>query len=191
MRRIGSKAEDERKEKIKRRIVGISLLSIMVLSVFGIMISSIGVNKNNPGQITYKGTIFLNQQERWFFSKSNIEFTIMNSPENLTEIPMENMNPIDYYSGKPLYLSSTDKSLESEVYYNLQSIASRIQSGCLNNTKCDGDFPIKTCEDNFIIIEESNETSITQDLNCVFLKAPKQNIQKALDSFFLKIIGIN
>ena len=131
MRRIGSREQDEKKEKVKRRIVGISLLSIMVLSVFGIMIESIGFNKNNPDQITYKGTIFLKQQERWFFSKNQADFSIVNSPENLTDIPMENINPIDYYSGKPLYVSSTDKSLESEAYYNLQSIASRMQPGCL------------------------------------------------------------
>ena len=191
MRRIGSKAEDERKEKIKRRIIGISLLSIMVLSVFGIMIDSIGFNKTNPDQISYRGTTFLKQQERWFFSKDQVSFAIMNSPENLTDIPMENMNLLAYYSGSPLYINLINNSLESEIYYNLQTVASRIQYGCLNSTTCNGDFPIKTCEDNFIIIEESNETSITQEQSCVFIKAPEQDLQKVLDSFFLKIIGIN
>jgi len=191
MRRIGSKAEDERREKIKRRIIGISLLSIMVLSVFGIMIDSIGINTSNPDQIIYKGTTFLKQQERWFFSKDQVSFSIINSPENLTDIPIENMNLLAYYSGSPLYINLINSSLESEIYYNLQTIASRIQYGCLNSTKCNGDFPIKTCEDNFIILEESNETSITQEKSCVFIKAPQQDLQKALDSFFLKIIGIN
>ena len=191
MRRLGSKEGDERKEKNKRRIIGISLLLIMVISVFGIMIESIGFNKTNPDQITYKGTIFLKQQERWFFGQKQTEFSILNSPENLTDIPMENMNLRGYYTGSPLYINSVDKSLESEIYYNLQGVATRIQFGCLNNTFCEGDFPIKTCEDNFIIVEESNETSITQEQNCAFIRAPKQELPKALDSFFLKIIGIN
>jgi len=163
----------------------------MVLSVFGIMIESIGFNKNSPNKIEYRGVTFLKQQERWFFTKDNKEFTIINSPENLTDILMENMSPLESYSGKPLYISSTDKSLESEIYYNLQNIASRIQPGCLKNIKCEGDFPIKTCEDNFIIIEENNETSIIQEQNCVFIRAPKQNMQKTLDLFFLKITRVN
>jgi len=191
MRRIISKEESERKDRRNRRIVGISLLSIMVLSVFGIVVDSIGKSNNNTNQITYRGTSFFNQQNRWFFSKNGANFSIVNSPENLTEISMENINPVESYFDKPLYISSGDKSIESEVYSNLGKIAYRIQPGCLNETECEGDFPIKTCEDNFIIFEESNETSIKQEQNCVFIRAQKQDMQKAADSFFLKIAGIS
>jgi hypothetical protein len=191
MRKIISKEETKRKEKIKNRIIGISLLSIMVLSVFGIVVDSIGKTDNSANQLTYRGTDFFNQQERWFFTKGGIDYSIVNSPENLTEISMENISLIASYSGKPLYISSFDKSLESEIYYNFNKITYRIQYGCLNESKCDGDFPVKTCNDNFIILEEDNETSITQEQNCVFIKSTKEEIQKAVDAFFLKITGIN
>lgn len=191
MRRIISKQESEKKEKAKRWIISILLLSIMVLSVFGIIVDSIGFSKNTSGEIKYNGITFTYQQERWFFTKDNQNFVIANSPENLTEINAENLNSIGAYYGKPLYLSLEDKSLESEISYNLYNIVNRMQYGCLNEEKCSGDYPVKTCEENFIILEEADETSITQEQNCVFIKAPKQEMQKALDYFFLKITGIN
>ena len=116
MRRIVSKEESERIDGRKRRIVGVVLLSIMVLSVFGIVVDSIGKNTTNPGKVTYKGVNFFYQQERWFFSKNGMNLTIMNSPENLTEIIAENLSIIESYFGKPLYISSVDKSVESEIY---------------------------------------------------------------------------
>jgi hypothetical protein len=191
MRKIVSKEETKRKEKIKNRIIGISLLAIMVLSVFGIVVDSIGKNEDESGKITYHGVDFFNQQERWIFIKDNVEYYIVNSPENLTEISIENVSSIESYYGKPLYLNSFDKSLESEISYNFNKIAYRMQYGCLNDTECDGDYPIKTCEDKMIIIEKSNETSVTQEENCVFIKAPEQEIQRVLDAFFLKVTGIN
>jgi hypothetical protein len=191
MRKIVSKEETKRKEKRKNRIIGISLLAIMVLSVFGIVVDSIGKTNEGSAKITYRGVDFFNQQERWFFVKNGVEYSITNSPENVTNISMNALNPIESYSGKPSYIYSLNKSLESEIYSNLRKISYRVQPGCLNETKCEGDFPIKTCEDNFIVLEESNETSITQEQNCVFIRATEQEMRKAIDAFFLKIIGIN
>lgn len=191
MRKIVSKEETKIKEKRKNRIIGISLLAIMVLSVFGIVVDSIGKTNDESTKITYHGTEFFNQQERWIFIKDNVEYYILNSPENFSKVLIENVSLIESYYGEPLYIHSFDKSLDSEIYYNFNKIAYRMQYGCLNETKCDGDFPIKTCDDNFIVLEESNETSIVQKQNCVFIKATEQEMQKAIDAFFLKIIGIN
>ncbi len=192
MRKITSAEESRKKEKSKRILLSIFLLSILVLSVFGIVIDSIGkTGSTNSGKVSYRGTDFVFQQERWFFSKNGIDFSILNSPENLTEISSEDLNLIETYSGKPLYVYSEDKSLEAEIYFNFDKIASRIQPGCINGTVCTGDFPLKTCENDFILMIESNETRIEQEQNCVFIRAPEKDMQKALDYFFLKITGIN
>jgi hypothetical protein len=193
MRKIISGEDARRKEKRNRIVVSILLLSIMVLSVFGIIIDSIGNKKEDSNKLIYKGVEFLKGQERWFFSKGGANFSILNSPENVTDISIpENINLLTSYFQIPLYVSSNDNSLEAEIYYNFENIANRIQPGCLNGTFCEGDFPTKTCEDNFILILESNETSITQEQNCVIIKAKgTQEMQRALDAFFLKITGVN
>ncbi|MFH1591772.1 MAG: hypothetical protein ABIB47_00180 [Candidatus Woesearchaeota archaeon] len=194
MRKIVSKGKSEKKEKRNRKIIGIALLSIMVLSVFGfVALDFLSKTGTNPDKITYKGIDFIRQQERWFFSQNGIEFSILNSPENLTDIFVpENLASFSSYSQMPLYIYSKDKSLEAKIYFNFNSVASRIQQGCLNGTDCNGDFPIKTCEDKFILILESNETSIVQEQNCVFISAPEtKEMQMALDAFFLKITGVN
>lgn len=193
MRRIISKGEEEKKEKRKRRIIGISLLLIMVISVFGIIVDSIGVSKNTSGKITYKGTDFFIQQDRWFFVQNGVEFSILNSPEELVNITIPgDVATISSYSQLPLYIYSQDKSLESEITYNLNKFSNRIQQGCLNDTFCNGDYPIKTCEDKFILLLEGNETSVVQNQSCVFITAPEtKEMQRLLDAFFLKITGIN
>jgi len=191
MRKIISKEETERKEKRSRRIIGIFLLSIMMLSVFGIVGDSIGQKSNTQAKLNYNGINFFNQQTRWIFSKNNFNFSIINSPEDLKNITIGIINPLGNYFGKPLYIYSDDKAVEYELYSNMQSVAFRIQPACLNATKCAGDYPIKTCENNFIIIEKSNETGVTQDQNCLFIRGQEKELQLLTDAFLLKMLEIN
>src|SRR4030042_1898950 len=114
MRKIVLKGESTRKEKFNRWIISIALLSIMVLSVFGIVMESLGKSEGSSSELEYKGVTFLNQNERWYFNKGGIDFTILNSPENLTNITISgSLNPLANYSQMPLYVYSEDKSLES------------------------------------------------------------------------------
>lgn len=191
MRKIVSKDSAERKEKAKRWTISILLLSIMVLSVFGIVVDSMGKTGSNSNQVEYNGATFNYRGERWFFSVDGKEFVISNPPGNLTEVPAEKLNPLEAYANKPLYISLEDRALESQIYYNFYKSATRIQPACLDEKNCSGDFPIKTCEDNFIILKEGNETGITQKDNCVFIEAPEKEMQNAVDVFILNIAGIN
>lgn len=192
MRKIISKAEEKKKERKGRIIISVLLLSIMVLSVFGIIVDSIGKSEETSGNIIYNGIEFFSNQERLFFQIKGVDYTVLNSPNNLTNISIPNdLNAIEHYSDAPLYVYSKDRNLESQIYYNLNNFASRIQPGCVENEECYGDFPIKTCENNFILVLQGEEINITQEGNCVFIRSPKEEMQRVLDAFFLRITGVN
>jgi len=53
---------------------------------------------------------------------------------------------------------------ESEIRANLFPFTDSIENACLE--ECNEKFPIKTCQDNFIIIREGSK-GIIQENNCV------------------------
>ncbi|MEK6844951.1 MAG: hypothetical protein AABX44_01720, partial [Nanoarchaeota archaeon] len=187
-RKILSKLEQEKKRKRNSRIIGVILMIVMFGSVFGIVVSSFGQNSSGNNKIEYNGYKFFNENGLWKVSAGEINFIFKYSPTQTKNITT-NLKKINNYYNKPLYVSSEDLESEIEVYKNLQQIASRIQPACFNNETCEGDFPIKTCSDNFIIIVNGTE-EITQVENCVYIKGEKQELSKLTDSFLYNIVDI-
>jgi hypothetical protein len=73
---------------------------------------------------------------------------------------------------------------------NLNQVVQRMQPACLDAENCEGDIPVKDCNSTFIIIRESNTTSIEQNASCVFISAPKDQLVATTDEFLFKILGI-
>jgi len=119
----------------------------------------------------------------------------------------DNLQTIDNYLQKPLYIysenSDSDIEVENNLFY-LSKITERIQKACLdyssiNQSKEDNcinenpDYPIKTCQDNFIIIEKSQDNSsgsLEQVENCLFIKSPSKDLVKATDEALFRIFGV-
>ena len=187
MRKIISKSEQEKKRKRNLMVIGIILIFVMFGSVFGVVIGSLGQGNSNK-KMEYNGYEFFNENGLWKVSIGDADFIFKHYPtetKNITNV-LKNVN--NYYD-KPLYVYSENLESEIEVYTNLQQIAARIQPACFSKEKCDGDFPIKTCSDNFIIISEGEE-EITQDENCVYIKGEKQKLLELTDSFLYNIFGV-
>ena len=197
MRKIISKSEQEKKRKRSSLIIGLILIIVMFGSVFGIVVGSFGENFSKKNKAEYNGYKFSNENNFWRTSIGELEFVFQYFPSQTRNItsPLKNIN--NYYN-KPLYVSSEDVNSEIEIYRNLQQIASRIQPACFNKENCTGDFPLKTCADNFIIISEGTEEGstesslgeITQVENCVYIKGEKQDLLELTDSFLYNILGI-
>lgn len=185
MRRIISK---ENSEKRKRTIVGLVLVFIMFGSVFGIIINSFG-QQNNTQKINYNGVEFINQNELWFASINEIDFVFKYNPNQVEKINSI-INPIGNYYNKPLYISSENQDAEIEIYRNLGQIVQRIQPACFDKEACEENFPIKTCEDNLIIIRESDFVGISQEENCVFISGAQENLTKLTDEFLFKVLDV-
>ncbi len=190
MRKIISKYEEDKKRKRRGIIVGIILIGIMIFSTLGY--SFLGGEKNDSKKLNYNGFEFEEQNGFWATNIENILFIFKYNPMQIEEINSSLKNVNNYYN-KPLYIYSEDEGAELEIYRNLfyeNKIVQRMQSACLEGNICDEDLPIKSCEDNFIIITENNISKINQEGNCVFIEGKKENLTKITDEFLFKIIGI-
>jgi len=191
MRRIGSKRKEEKKQKRNQLFVGVVLALILFLSIFGY---SFGGKDAESNKIIYNGYEFVEKDGFWFTEIDGLEFSFRYNP-NETEKIDSDLNPLSNYYGLPLYIFSEDIESESEIYRNLlyqNLIIQRMQLACLGGEECeDEELPVKTCEDNFIIIRESNITEVVQEDNCVFIYGKMENLTRITDGFLLKIIGIS
>jgi len=196
MRKIASKQDKEKRARRNQFIVGGVLIFIMFGSVFGIIVNSFGEKEGVIEGVTYNGFEFVNQNGFWISTIGNFQFVFSNNPEEMEFNESVNIssdiNPLNYYSGKPLYVSSEDGDAKWEIYRNLHpdsnQIVQRMQDACFE--ECGEDLPIKTCEDNFIIIKESNESRVIQKNNCVFIDGKRENLIKLVDKYLFKVLGI-
>ena len=162
---------------------------ILFGSIFGYAFGRGGSDEKN-NVIMYKGYEFVEENGFWFTEIGNFEFSFRYNPNETEQIDSD-LNSLDSYSGKPLYISSEDIESSSEIYRNLEPIIERMQLACLYGEECTNDeLAVKTCEDNFIIIKEADTTNVSQENNCVFISGKAEELTKITDGFLLKIIGI-
>lgn len=188
MRKLTSKHKQERNKKLKQFAIGGVLIFVMLFSIVGYSF------QRNPSEstkkINYNGFEFTNQNDFWVLQLQNLNFIFKFNPLQTEEIPASELNTLQDYSGKPLYIYSENQNAELEIYRNLNQIALRIRKAYLQGEEGDQDIPVKTCEDNFIILKETNSTQIIQNQSCVFIQGPKEELTKITDEFLFKIIGI-
>lgn len=188
MRKIVSKEKEEKKRKKNQLIIGGILVAIMILSTVGYAFN----RENNSGakEITYKGVKFSQQNDYWVATIGGAPFAFRYNPQETEEINGLVTIGINDYSGKPLYISSDNFDAEIELYKNLDSIILRRQYACLEGQTCGQGFPVKTCQDNFIVVKEAENSSISQRGNCVFIEGKKEDSIKLIDKFLYKTLGI-
>lgn len=188
MRRIQSKKSLERKQKKNQLIIGIILIVVMFGSVFGIIVNSFN-SEENSNILEYNGLKFVNSNGIWVLNLGNIEFLFKYNPEEVEKVDSE-LDALSSYSGEVLYIDSKNYEAKLEVYRNFNSIAERIQLACIEETDCEENLPIKTCDDRLIIIKEGEFANVLQEDKCVFINAPAENLTKTVDSFLFNILDI-
>jgi len=189
MRRIISKKIENKKQRRNQLIIGGILILIMVLSIVGYSFNN---QQNKEEKIIYNNIEFMKEENFWYANIGDFQFSFRYNPEETGENNYQ-LNKLNVYSGDPLYLYAENSEAGIEIYRNLfyyNQISQRIQYACIEGEKCEGDYPMKNCEDNFIIIKESDDEEIIQDNNCVFIKGKNENLIKLTDSFLYKIIGV-
>lgn len=200
MRKITSKYKQNKKRRTNQFIVGGVLIFIMLFSTLGY--SFMSKEDENTKKINYNGFEFIEQNGLWFTNIGDLNFVFKYNPKQIEAVDPE-LKYLDNYYGKPLYIYSEDNEAEIEIYSNFNQIIQRMQYACLdeeeyflnnktliNELNCDEDWPTKTCEDNFIIIRENNNSNIIQEENCVFIDGSGENLTRLTDGFLFKILGI-
>lgn len=193
MRKIISKHEEARKKKRNQLIVGGVLIFIMLFSVLGYSFRR--GEGSSIKKINYNGFEFTEQDNFWILNIEEFNFVFKNNPQQVEKIKGELKYLTNYYE-KPLYIYSEDNNAKLEIYRNLlyqNQIVQRIQPACLETDnkleECEN-LPVKNCENNFIVIKESNESKIIQNESCVFIQGKEENLTEITDEFLFKILGI-
>jgi len=186
MKPIITKEDIERKEKRNKIVIGIILILLMGLSTAGYAFYD-NAGRTSP-KVVYNNIKFvLNDDGYWHFTIQGKEFLTRYNAQETQNISASLTKTLSDYSGKPLYFdANSDRSFSSEIVMTLQDYASRIQYACLGN--CEGDFPIKNCStDNVIIITSKNQSKIWQNQNCVYIEG--EGLKEA-DAFLFKLLGV-
>jgi hypothetical protein len=189
MKKLISKEEKERLRKRNQVVVGVILVFLMVASTLGYAIQgNLGNNQDNqnPSELNYNGFKFSYVNGFWVLGN----FVFKNSPKDIQDINGSELKDAQNYQGKPAYIQSEDQEAEIEATLNLRQIAERVQNACIESAGCPPDFPIKTCNDNFIIIKESEIERISQVDNCVYIEGKKENLIMLTDGFLFKVLGV-
>jgi len=189
MRKILTRQEVQKKKNRNQIVIGGILIALMVLSTAGYAIFN--TEKSSSGQETYEyGDItFYKQNNFWVLKASGQDFYFNYLPEDAMDVNLEGNFSLSDYSGKPLYYFNSDDSL-FKIVNNLGSFTSRTpQQACMEGFECSGDFPLKNCaNDNIILFNESERDSVVKNGSCVYISG---NISKSGDAFLYRVFGIN
>ncbi len=191
MKKLISEQEKKKKEKRNHTIVGIVLVGLMVISTIGFALQTSPQNDNfdseNSRKFSYNGFEFVYSNGFWIVGNFAFRYT----PSEVSDLG-ENLRDATYYQGIPLYLYSENADAEYEIKMNLRQVAERVQSACPEGIgfECDINAPLKTCEDNFIIIQNSTISEIRQEENCVYIKGADEELIKLADEFLFKVLKI-
>ncbi len=193
MRKIITKEEIEKKETRNKTIVGVVLVLIMITSTLAYSFFS-GDPEVKREKINYNGIEFIEQENGlWKFELQGTEFNTQYTPQetqNITSIIFR--GPGDY-RGKTLFFIGEGPGRREIEVNMIGKMVPRAQDGCIieYEEECKDNTPIKECSsDNLVIIEESNETKLIQDENCIFIKSPYQEQARVADAFLFKVLGI-
>jgi hypothetical protein len=196
MRRILSKEEEQKKGRKNQFLIGGVMILVMIASTVGYAFSRENTGTvSNSDKLIYNGFEFSRQTSGfWELTKGDYQFLFKYNP-NETVKATSSLNLLASYSGKPLYVDSDNAEAVAEIYRNLfyqNRIVERFQEACLKGENCSNqDNPVKTCEDNLIVIKTGNQTgTIKQQQNCVFITGNSENLTSLSDSFLYKIIGV-
>lgn len=189
MRKIVSRREDAKKKRRNQLIVGIVLVFIMLFSVLGYAFQP-NTGPGSSDTVIYNGYEFENQNGLWVLNLGGFSFVFRYNPEQVERIDGD-VKTLENYYQKPLYISSENQETETEVYANFRQVALRTQPACIVNETCiDEELPLKTCEDNLIVIQEADTNEIYQEENCVFIRGSREDIIMVVDEFLFKALGI-
>ena len=119
MKRLVSKSQNKKKEQRNQLLLGIFLVFLMLVGIFGYGIGNLG--KSSSEKIEYGGYEFILENGIWKLVLPNINLYFTYNPEETENLSIDfslSKNLNDYYEEK-LYISSDNSESFIEIYRNL------------------------------------------------------------------------
>lgn len=186
MRKIETKEQIDKRNRRNQIIVGVVLIGLLVISTLGYSLMSKD-DDSNSGVIEDKGMRFTFYNDFYQLNVDNQLFYFENLPSEVDYLTKNlSLSLQDYYS-QPLYIVNPNLQASS-VLSNIERYVLRYQEACLMNSSCNKDLPIKNCNENVLIFEDSVEKEILQEDGCVYIRG---NSSEVSDAFVYKVLGIN
>jgi hypothetical protein len=201
IRKIMTAEEKEKRDTKMKRLIGIILGLIMLLSSLGYAFMSFEREDSTASSVKYNGINFAKtSQGTWTFNLGDKSYETIYTPVDVANIAVTIGKNLGNYYNLPLYFginSASDISSNGdyEIAKNLDGIIVKSQFACLNeNCTWTNDYPLKNCNsDNIIIFKQSltNISKVTENNKCVIIEYNLGEDQKAADAFIFKLLGIN
>jgi len=193
IKRIETKKDQIKKEKRLQLILAAILILVLFGSVFGIVVNSFGGSNFPTKIVTYNNYDFSVENGYYTIELGISKFYFSNNPNDVESLEKQVAlsREVSSYTNKEVYVLTGDYSSYSEIVQNFNQHALRIQQACKLDEECvDKTLPLKTCENNLIIIKEAPENKIYEEKNCVYIEGKKEELLKLTDEFLLHEIGI-
>ncbi len=185
MRRILSLGELAEKEQRRKRLGGIVIIALLVLSSLGFALSSVGTGGNGSTDLeegfTYNG-------QNWVYAVGTQKYYFTYHPDDINSSLLGLTKSLSDFAGKQIYIDSELPGGLQEIYNSLGSYTGKITEVCYG--KCERDLPEKEClpgAEPMIIIRENETESFIEKDNCLFINGDL----KTVDAFLYKVLGIN
>jgi len=192
IRKLESKKDQDKKRKRNNFILSLVLIVVLFGSIFGTFLNLFGNNSEDSTQLSYRGIPMSQQGNLFVLALGDRAFYFTTNPNEVVSYDVNISKTIPAFVGKPFYIDSFDYGVAQELAQNFQGYPERIATACINETDCvDESAPIKTCQDNIIIVRESKENKVYEVENCIYIEGTDEDLIKMTDAFILKALGLN
>lgn len=183
MSQIRSLGEIARKEQRRKRISGIVIISLLLLSTIGFALSMVNFGSNPTIEENIQG--FSNNGQYWIYTAGNQKYYFTHHLEEVNASSYTVSKNLADFGGMQIYVDSELNGGLQEIYNSLGPYV-RVNEACYGS--CERDLPEKDCSaEPFIVVRESEISSITEQDSCIFINGN----MKTLDAFLYKILGIS
>lgn len=184
MSNIRSLKDSSQSEQRRKRIGGIVIVALLLLSTVGFALSIVGFGGNAGVDDEIQG--FSHNGQYWVYTVGSQKYYFTYHPSEIN-ITSEIDKTLADFGGRQVYIDSEITGGAQEIYNSLGLYAGKINEACYGS--CDRDLPEKSCSDAeaLIVLRESEIESITENESCVFVSGNLRTV----DAFLYKVLGIN
>ncbi|MEK6908580.1 MAG: hypothetical protein AABX23_00835 [Nanoarchaeota archaeon] len=184
MGQIRSLKEITQREQRRKRISGIVIISLLLLSTLGFALSMVNFGGNNVPDETQG---FSNNGQYWIYTTGNQKYYFTHHVDEVNTSSYQISKNLADLSGKQIYVDTEMIGSLQEIHNSLGLYLGNIKEACYG--QCERDLPEKDCSspDPLIVVRDDYIQSITEEQNCIFIKGN----MKTVDAFLYKILGIS